>query len=122
MEKRVALLEQRIGQITEAAGGVGGQTLHEVSFVSRQGEGSRIQTLCEQAKRLQEGLGSTVLAAGSGVVAGGDQHCVPKDAMFGCESVRILGLAACRWSRLSVLGLCAGVGTATVLRSLFCTC
>jgi len=37
MEKRVALLEQRIGQITE-------------------GEGSRIQTLCEQAKRLQEGL------------------------------------------------------------------
>ncbi|CAE7563158.1 unnamed protein product [Symbiodinium necroappetens] len=37
MEKRVALLEQRIGQTTE-------------------GEGSRIQTLCEQAKRLQEGL------------------------------------------------------------------
>ncbi|CAE7368445.1 unnamed protein product [Symbiodinium sp. CCMP2456] len=45
MEKRVALLEQRIGQITE-------------------GEGSRIQTLCEQAKRLQEGGGVTVNVRG----------------------------------------------------------
>lgn len=52
----MALLEQRIGQTTEAATAGGrGPPRFLVPELSSQGEGSRIQTLCEQAKRLQEG-------------------------------------------------------------------